>query len=130
MGSVNIKQTQGLRGSLCTRRIYPEDQFDPDEFAKQVAEAWIRNFCKIERYIEPTVQVLIREGYQAASVLLPGCHLVALCPDHLLLGFVSQGDWPAAPEVGVFRTVPAPAGTRRVLFRWHSLRGIPDRKEI
>jgi hypothetical protein len=106
-----------------------EDQL-AERFADRVVEAWLSNLRRVGRYVEPTVQLLAREGYQAASVLIPGCHLVALSPEHLLIGYVSKGEWAAPPEVEIFRTVPTPPGTRRVIFRWHSLRGIPDRKEI
>jgi hypothetical protein len=107
-----------------------ERDLEVDRFGTWLTDMWLKNFHVVRSYIEPTVQLLATEGYQAASVLLPGCHLVAFCPDHLLIGYVSKGSWPSTLELDIFQTVPSPAGTKRFLFRWHSLRGIPDRREL
>lgn len=106
------------------------EEFPAERFGTWLADAWLRNYREVRRYIEPTVQLLVREGYRAGSVLIPGCHLVALCPDQLLIGYVAKREWPSAEFLDMFQMVPAPAATKRVIFRWHNLRGIPDRKEI
>jgi hypothetical protein len=106
------------------------DEFKAERFGAWLADLWLKNYRQVRRYIEPTVHLLTREGYQACSVLIPGCHLVALCPDHVLIGYVAKGEWPPAELVELPQSVPAPATTKRVIFRWHSLRGIPDRKEM
>jgi len=104
------------------------EEFQAERFGTWLADLWLKNYRR--RYIEPTVQLFIREGYQAGSVLIPGCHLVALCPDHVLIGYVAKGVWPPAEFLDLLQSLPAPRGTKRVIFRWHNLRGIPDRKEI
>jgi hypothetical protein len=106
------------------------DELQAERFGIWLADVWFKNLSAVERYIEPTVQMLIREGYLAGSVLIPGCHLVALCPDHVLIGYVAKGEWPSAEFLELLQWLPAPRGTKRVIFRWHNLRGIPDRKEI
>ena len=106
------------------------DEFQAERFGAWLADLWLKNYHEVRRFIEPTVQLLVREGYQAGSVMIPGCHLVALCPDHVLIGYVAKGAWPSAKFLEMFQMVPAPAATKRVIFRWHRLRGIPDRKEV
>jgi hypothetical protein len=106
------------------------EELQAGRFGTWLADVWLENLRQIRRYIEPTVQLLVREGYQAGSVLIPGCHLVALCPDHVLIGHVAKGEWPSGMILDLLQMVSAPATTKRVIFRWHNLRGIPDRKEI
>jgi hypothetical protein len=104
------------------------DETQAERFGEWLAGLWLQNYRKVRRYIEPTVQTLIREDYSAASVVTFGYHLVAF--DHFLIGFVAHGAWPSGVLLDVFQTIPTPSGTKRVVFRWHNLRGIPDRKEI
>jgi hypothetical protein len=106
------------------------DETQAERFGEWLAGLWLQNYRKVRRYIEPTVQLLIREDYSAASVVAFGYHLVAFCPDHFLIGFVAHGAWPSRLLLDLFEGTPVPPGTKRVVFRWHNLRGIPDRKEI
>jgi hypothetical protein len=104
------------------------DESQADRFCAWLDDIGMQHYRKVRRYIEPTVQTLIREDYSAASVVTFGYHLVAF--DHFLIGFVAHGAWPSGVLLDVFETIPAPPGTKRVIFRWHNLSGIPDRKEI
>ena len=106
------------------------EEFQAERFSAWLADLWLKNYHEVRRYVEPTVHLLIREGYQAGSVLIPDCHLVALCPDHLLIGYVAKGGWPPAEFLDLLQSLPAPAATKTVIFRWHNLRGIRDRKEL
>jgi hypothetical protein len=106
------------------------DESQAERFGYWLAEVFLENVRQVRRYIEPTVQLLIKEDYSAASCLGFGYHLVAFCPDHFLIGLVGNGAWPSGVLLDLFETAPVPPGTKRVVFRWHNLRGIPDRKEI
>ena len=117
------QQYDGYSGVGCGRRV--RGCIDEGSW-----NLWLRNCRRVRRYIEPTAQLLIREGYQASSTLIPACHFVALCPDHVLIGYVAKGEWPPAELVELLQSLPAPLGTKRVIFRWHNLRGTPDRKEV
>ena len=106
------------------------DDAQAGRFGIWLADIGIQHYRKVWRYIEPTVQTLIREGYYAVSALGLGYHLVAFCPDHFLVGFVAHRAWPSGVLLDLLETMPVPPGTKRVIFRWHDLRGVPDRKEI
>jgi len=110
--------------------LSPQDEEKLERFSNWLADVFLENVREVRRYIEPTVQMLIREDYSAASALCFGYHLVAFCPDHFLIGFVAHGEWPSGVLLDVFETAPVPPGTKRIIFRWHNLRGIPDRKEL
>jgi hypothetical protein len=98
--------------------------------AARLFETWKLRRRRVARYIEPTVQLLQREGYFSSSVSMGACDLVAVNSDHLLLGLVSISDWPTAEEIEMFQNFPSPLGTRKIVFRWHGLGGIPDRKQL
>jgi hypothetical protein len=96
-----------------------------------LVERWMQHHRRVFSYVEPTVQLLQREAYsQVSSVWMFGCDLLAVCSNHLLVGYVSVHEWPTAEEIELIHGFRAPAGTRKVIFRWHRLTGFPDRRRL
>jgi hypothetical protein len=103
------------------------DEAQVDRFSAWLTDLWLENDREVHRYVEPTVQLLIQEGYSAASALGLGFHLIGLCSNHLLLGYVAKGNWPSGVCLELFETAPAPRGTRKIIFLYRNPRMIPDR---
>jgi hypothetical protein len=96
-----------------------EDEFETAvRAAKEVFRNARRHWKRVREFVEPTVQLLQREGYYAASVVDVAFDLMAIYDDHVLLGYIAVGDWPSADEENVLRCLPAPVCHQPVQYNF------------